>query len=846
MKILPLLSFRSLRRNKTKTLITAIGILLSVVLLATIGILAFSYKTTLIATTIEKRGDWHFFIVNDEDNSIFNSIQKDKIEKYMKLNELGYSQIEDVQDLDKPYLQITSIYLSGGEIFPINILEGRMPENENEVIIPIGYAELYGKSINNILTLNIGKRFLISDEYQENELHLNSSYAGANEEYIESGYTKDYVIVGISETIDFVEYSFSPGYTILTYTDSETYTKGYVKLNNPDDYYDILNSNGGGEYFSSNNIINNNELYDILGLGKGDSSGKIFNTIIIILCIIIFINCFVLIYNSYMLTINERAKEYALLNSVGATTKQLFGITIFENLILALVIIPIGILISILIISLSLNNISALISTAFYSDLVFELNLNASLIAVIFAISIFMIMVASMITFLINHNKIGISGLRQNGIIKTKTPKNSEGKKNKTKAYKNTEFDFIAKNYKRNKNKYKFTVISIIISMTLFLSTDIFCTYALNQITEENDIIYDISCSSGKNELDYAVNTMYRELSNVDGIDNSWWEIKDNLGSCIINNDDLSEVAQNIFIEDRRDSVNVFYVVLEENMYKKLIDSVDKDISIYKDKNNLKAVATAKYTDYSNEENVRYDIFNSSEISLDIEKNDNTLINSISLDLISTLPKELGDYNTYNDGVVVFLPMETISEYLITVPQNIEFFFICDDHATVYDEMTDIKELNGWDFYINDYAESFDVQLNLIKVIEIFANIFLLTVIGISILNIFNTVFSTLIMRRKEFAIMTSVGMLDKSINKIVFLENIFTSGTAITISIALSMVISLLLKMVFEFDGFIYPVIKSIILISIFLFSMFCACLISLKINNKANIINTLKKDFI
>jgi putative ABC transport system permease protein len=712
---------------------------------------------------------------------------------------------------------------------PINIIEGRLPINESEIIIPSNYAILYSKVINDSLSLNIGNRMTISNK---EEMSQNSSYLGKDNEHIVSNVTKEYTIVGICDTISFIEYNFSPGYSLLTYNETNTYTRAYIKLKNFIEAYT----------FESNNIIPNSDLLEILGYGKGESVGKIFNYLIVFLIIIIFIISFILIYNSYMLTLNERIKDYSLLNSIGTTNKQLLLVIIFENLIIGLVLIPLGILISALFLRLSLNNITSIITNASYDDIVFKLNFQFGLISGVFALSLLMIIISSIIPFLLSLKKTTISNLRQNEIIKIKTKK----KNKETSKIRNLELDFINKNFKRYKNKYKFTIISIIISITLFISMDVFCSYAMMQLNDESDISYDIYCNSNTYVLNYCLLNVYEPLSQLEGIDNSWWAIQDTLGSYEIEVDKLSSKANEIFSDD--DSIPLTYIILEDSIYDKLLSNMGKERNEYNNINNLKAPAIANYVDYFSDENESFDIFKDNEVNIDIEKNfyNNTKIDSIGLDIIKTkLPKELECYNQ-DLGISVFLSRDIMDHCFYLTSTSIKLLFTCNNHKSVYNEMVKLQELNGWEVSIDDYAESFDKQINTFNIIDIFSKVFIIVVIVISILNIFNTIFSSIIMRRKEFAVLTSIGMLDKPIKRIIVLENIFISIISIIISLILTLIISFILKLGLEFDEFIYPISKIMLLFMIYLISIILACMIALRSNNKANIIDALKKDFI
>lgn len=829
MKVLTLLSFRSLLKNKSKTVVTSIGILLSIILLSTILILAISFKTSLIATTISRVGDWHLFIENDTDHSRFNSLDKNTIEKSAKLNIIGYSEIVNALNNKKPYIFIASISSQGNEIMPISVTKGNFPSTDNEIIVPSSYSKLYNKDVGDSLLIDIGKRF--GTEYGS-ELKQSSSYLGKDKENITIECQKEYIIVGISDTIQFVEYEMSPGYAFLTINDTEDYTRVYVKFNNPSVANTFTN-----DY--SNDIVLNNDLLNILGLKKGESTGKTFSLIIVFLVFIIFLCSFILIYNSYMLTLNERSKFYSLLTSIGSTSKQLLFTTMLENCILACFIIPLGILMSYSILYIYLNKIIIIISNISYMNIVFKLNFNFKYPLMIFGIGILMILISSMLPYLINIKKNTINSLRQNEVIKIKQKKESKSKKI-------LEFDLLFKNIKRYKSKYLFTITSIVISIVLFITMDIFCAYSIMQINEETDINYDIYTNISNYDLDYSIDNIYTPLKDIKGVTDSWWTISNMLGTYTFEKDKIDSNSLNFIEEKNIENILVRYVILENNMYENMLDNEEINKDRYNNKEEIVVPAIAVLNDYFNDK--KLNIFRDTNIDLTLDEEDfidNTAINKFKIEILtSKLPKNI-TYCYISSGITIFLSLDMAKEFLKVTPNAINLYFNCNNHSEVYKTMNEFKEENNIDISITDNAKNHDRELDTINIIDIFSKLFIYVVIMISLLNIFNTVFSTLIMRQKEFAILTSIGMTDKSIKKLIFFENIFVCGTAIVIGMLISIIISFLLKLLFNSNIYIYPIVLTLILIVVFIATAYLSSFFAMNKNKNLNIIETLKRDF-
>ncbi|MFA6867000.1 MAG: ABC transporter permease [Clostridia bacterium] len=830
MKSIIVLSLRSLKKNFVRTLITSIGIMLSVILLTSIIILFYSYKSSMIATTIQNKGDWHISIENDVDGSSYKSIE-DKVDSYTKLKNLGYSHIKNVKNLKKPYLHIMAVDTNYPEMMPVSIVEGRFPHKNTEVVVPTDYAELYGVEIGSSLNLSLGDRM---SEYGIR--WQNASYLGEEVEFITNEYDAQYNVVGFCDTLSYMEYSFSPGYSILTYKDINVYDRAYIKLKNPKDALSLVDER-------SNDIILNKDLLDVLIIQEGESVGNAIRIIAVILVLLVLIVAFVLIYNSYMMTLNERSKEYLLLASIGATNKQLLLFTLVENLILGLLVVPISILIGIGLLKISFNTIVTYIELISYANIVFKLNITVNSILLIIGLGLAIILISSLVPFVLNLRKNIISGVRQNEIIRIKSNKTS--KRNKHSSF--WEFDFIRKNFKRYKNKYKFTIISILISIILFASMDIVLTTAKTQIEEEVNIVYDISCNSSSYEFNYAIDNIYKPMSEMKGINKSWWAVQDVLGYySVTDNPNINEQVRNYVEKNEMDTIPINYVILNDNIFNELLIYMGEDFE------NSKRVipAIAKITDYSSENFTKLNLFNKDIQNINLMNEpliDNTIIENLDIKIIDTnnlnFPKVLYDYLDI-DGIMLFMPLADSEFYLKKVPNAIKMFFECENHKYSYDQMLEFKKTNDLSIYINNHSNSYEKQLNTISIISLFIDIIMIIIIMISILNIFNTIFTNIIMRRKEFAILTSIGMLTKSLRRIVFLENFIILACALFISVCFTVLISFILKVMLGSTIVIYPIKKVLIIVIAYIVSLFTSCLFSFSIIKRKQIIDLLKND--
>lgn len=97
-------------------------------------------------------------------------------------------------------------------------------------------------------------------------------------------------------------------------------------------------------------------------------------------------------------------------------------------------------------------------------------------------------------------------------------------------------------------------------------------------------------------------------------------------------------------------------------------------------------------------------------------------------------------------------------------------------------------------FSINNVYETNKNERDMATVITVFAYGFITLIALIAVANIFNTVSTGIILRRKEFAMLKSVGMTDRGVEKILFLESFISGAKALIIGLPVSAVICLLI----------------------------------------------------
>ena len=491
MSILNDLTIKNLKLNKKRTIVTIVGIILSTALMVGIGLLFSSFQDYMIRETISYNGKYEAEY-GDVSLDKLNSIDK-KDFSYFYQKPIGFSKFDSANEY-KPYIYISSV---DKEYFnELHLISGRFAENDSELVISNHINTNGGASykIGDIITLKYGERVVEG----VNTLANNEYY---EEETLNIVGEKTYTIVGIVERSNFEDYSAS-GYSTFTLdmNDKDGTANVFVMFNNKKKI--IKQSEDLAKKLGYNNAISyNSTLLALYGESTYGNIMKSMITMIVIMLSLVSIGCIVVIYNSFAISVMERKKEFGLLSSIGATKKQLSYTVFFEALIEGII----GIILGIFGANIGIGTVILIINNLIGDILVLKLNLVTNIVFIIIPV-IFMILVIFISALVPSRRAAKVSpieAIRQNDDIKINKKKIKTGKLiNKLFGI---EGEIALKNIKRNKKKYRVTIVSLFISIVLFIS---FSSYMNNTNDTASSVMgevpydYQISYFGDDNDID--------------------------------------------------------------------------------------------------------------------------------------------------------------------------------------------------------------------------------------------------------------------------------------------------------------------------------------------------------
>ena len=214
MNVLKRCCFRSMKENRKRTIVTIIGVIMATALITGVACLAVSFRVSMIEYEKKRNGDYHYWVSGVKAEDLKYYTNNANIERVGITREVGYAKLQGSENPDKPYLYLRAIDEEGIRAASLQLTEGRMPENDSEIVIArhIRYNGMVDLKVGDMLSLDICRR--MSDGY---DLDRSNSYSYEEESLIPL-YRKTYTIVGVVERPNYeVENRVAPGYSVFTY-----------------------------------------------------------------------------------------------------------------------------------------------------------------------------------------------------------------------------------------------------------------------------------------------------------------------------------------------------------------------------------------------------------------------------------------------------------------------------------------------------------------------------------------------------------------------------------------------------------------------------------------------------
>lgn len=763
MKTLTNLVKGNLKSSKAKSVLICITIMLTTTLLTSVGIICNNWLKTNKAATIEYSGSFE---------GIYKRVNKDKldiiknnasIDQYGIYKAIGTSQYED-SNLGLIYADNTIKNMAN-----IKFEDGTMPEKENEIAIESGYLNL----------LNNGAK--IGDKIK---LSYESLSTGEIKE-------KEFILSGILQTSDISKaqksYSaiISKSYFVSEEVDENTKYNVYINIVKPkkltadevkESILSIAKNMGIEEYdvrINTDYINASNPDPQVIAGG-------------IVVALIIILSSMLVIYSIFYVSVINKVHEYGKLRAVGATKRQIRKIILREGFILSCISIPLGIAIGYLI-------GQVVILKALKMDRYGVGGMN-----IFIAIGVAVITVISVLLSLLKPMKMAcnispVEAMRYDG---------NDSKQKKRKGYEEINLKKITfANLSRNKKRTVITLLSLSLSGILFIvaSTIMNCMnpenmakdHSLGDITVYLDN-YDWNEDGSNNLYDIQANNplgkeMCERLENIPGVK------KINMEKSAWASIDIGAGEKNL--EDIQGFDKEFYDELSEHL-------VEGEIN----KEALESGEGLVYTHPSYAKEIGIKVGSTQVITIydgkDYYKKEFTVLALVDIGGASIrIPESVMDSLIKTD-TTIRVGLEIKKDMLKSVEEEIK-------------NITDNDEYLSYGT-LEDSIETYKKSMAITSVL-IYSLVIIIGVIGL--MNLINTMITSIITRKRELGILQAIGLSDKQLVKMLQIEGLFYTVGTLLITLTLGNILGYIAVIIFRNTGasyaiYDYPLTQTIIMI--------------------------------
>lgn len=885
MSITKKLALRHLKQNKTRSVLTVLGITISVVMLTVIFTCATSFAHYYGERAINTNGNWHFFVKTDYESAkkylLSDSSLKDiGFEKDLSTEEQSYKIYSDKAN----YIRTGTIYQGDAQYIKDTVTckyDGALPKSDNEIMVEQSLIK------NNGLELKIGDEIKIAVGSRLKGDFVILPVMGDYQfgERFEKEKDETFKVVGILHNNEPTERgAIIRGMSDLKSKNLVAYGKikkvtpfSYIKINGIYDKFGFTKKKRAFNVGENTGFLNSRLAFSI---DKNDLPQVLKLTAIgIVVFAVIFVSSFAMIYNSFALSVGEQIKYLGMLSSVGATRKQKKKTLYFEGAILGGIGIILGIALGLLTTFISQSAMNAKIASIMegYNDNIkYSTHISwwvLCLIVILAALTVFV----SIISPVQKAARItAIDAIRKTDEIKRKGKIRTPFIITKLFGF---EGDIAFKNLRRNGRKSRTIIACICICAVLFLSCNYFCETFKEASNLDYEIPYQLMyqySAESKAQLEKARNYLKtnKRVKRFYSIWEAWYSILRGDINPYDNSRlyDMSFQNESIFVDKYK------FIATQDITYTAhLLD--DEDFNALCKKN---GIDYKKYYSPDKDGSIKTIVING------IDRNDEPIFNN------NLLGKTIGCYdidsekterenkldengnqvyfyyktgctsiykfcdfikydkdnpicNLDSSGVAFYAPKCVYDKY----SDDDSFYF---DYGIETDEPYKVeKELKD---YLSENEAEGDVYNNynwmmkeksIISAVQFLSYAFILLITLITVFNIINTMTAQIAGRKKELAMLKSVGMTPKEFKKTLIFESMFYGLFGLLFGVPLSLVINRVVGYIISKDN---PIPFSV---NIWLYLIACVAVFviigltmiySLKLIKNNSIIDSLKDD--
>ena len=817
MNVLHKVTLQALKQNRTRTIVTIIGIILSTAMLCAVTTFTTSFQQFMLEDSVYSSGSWHLGQTDITYRQYQELSQAVGVAEAVYLQHLGYAKSGTNLDESMPYLYVLGLSPQGTDLLPLRLFQGRMPTASNEIVLFQSFLDASTQyyQLGDTITLGLGQR--MSDGFALGE---QNPYNYDDGETLEVRESRTYTVVGICNWWGLYSYT-SPGYPAFTVADSnlaqDTACDVYLAMEDMTQAYDFQQAHDLEQ--DNRNVL----MYS--GISEYDTFYTVLYRLAAIVMVIIIAASVVLIYNAFAISVSERTRQFGLLSSLGATKKQMRNMVRFEALVLSAIGVPLGILSGIGGIGITLHFVGKLFTFSRSTGSV-PMRLHVSWVGVLVAV------VLGVVTVLLSAWIPSRRATKVSAMEAIRQSQDIHATKKLVRPSLLTRKLFGlpgvlgVKYYKRSAKKYRTTVFSLFLSVVLFVSASSFSSSLTQSVSGAfGGDTYDLRLSFSPSELNITPQELQQQLQNLSSVDDAALVVEFSLAGAYRPEDMTQEmwalstpiqgtVYQTLtmsFVDD-----DTYRALCEERKLDPATTSGLAFVGVTTfDEQQEKFVHVDQLGDPTSLTALTFDSIpnhywsgplqgedgTAQMLAIDADTGESTfypleqVAHSIALDVSSV--QQDWPYFLANEGAVkVLYPLSQLENFPLTPSEGNYFtYMLASDHQQAEKDIQTWLSAHSMSARgLRNYAGSQEANRNLITIINVFSYGFIALISLVAMTNVFNTISTNVMLRTRDFAMLQSVGMTRREMRRMLGFECILYGTRALILGIPVSIFISYLI----------------------------------------------------
>lgn len=798
------ISYRYLENNRKRSILTCIGIILSVALICAMGTLVVSYRENDMERTKREIGNFHV---------VFEGISEEKLrkikshldsEKVGVLREIGKSKIYEANPKDinvkgmpiYKYIDIVSYDKKAMEMLPLSLKEGNLPKNENEIAIEQWALEYISNNpkVGDKITLPLGeftKKNTEGSTMDNEEESLEEDFGdGSNYKYDEKE-KRTFILSGIIDSKFYSQYNTRAKAITIPILDRSLKSKynAYVYVNakkNIEKYIDEVKLD---MFLSGNNenmkVDFNYVLLNFEGRGIDKDYNKTIFLIAAFIIFIIIISTIMVIYNIFQMSVMDRIRQVGILRSIGATPKQIRKIVYKEAGVLSFISIPIGLLSGVIAMYIVFYIIKKILFGT--KALEFKVVVSPYVFIISTAIALITIYVSCVKPAFMASKVSPLDAIKSNFRTKTKRVKKVRANILIKNIFK-VEGEIAYKNIKKNKRRFLVTISSTIISIVLFIVFSFIMSIGntVDSVKKQSYRDYELMKIPESNKNSGFSKKDYMSIQNIKGVEKIYRIFGSRDYEISVHKELITPEYRRILnsrngqtSKEKNESIPLFLKGYDSEQLELCKNKLLKGSVSEEDINNEKGVLLIQNGSISNPKSNKISVINFTNFKvgdeIEIFKTSGAGKEKVNkklkvLGILQGAP--IGDAKSDNGEIYAITTEELFKD--ITEDETFYSMHILVDEKADRKNITEkLKMFADESKRINllDTKETLENKKKQSLIVGIFLYGFVAVITLISSLNIINTIGTNLILRKRELAALQAIGMTSRQINKMIYLE---------------------------------------------------------------------------